>query len=378
MAQLDHLYDTVVKSGLPMERYGELIFSLGKEFADVGIDVMDAAGALGSFEEATTKGYMTMGLAMKMGRLAMNQQLTAGGFQGRVLTAAFAQDMWSKVDKDTRGELDRAAAKTYGKGVGFRDIDAYEASNLLANLESVSPGLYVKAMEGSFRKLMEIEKESGWGAAEQTAQAIGIPQWREFRKIGPTLAEGAVSPEKLREIMMTADERMLEASKKMLLAAGGMTTASELGEENAKLNQQWYSEWRALWTHITGLIVKALGGETLGDIAEGITAQTIGQTITGPATLPMIWALKQTGLWQEAVESPKVEESRKLREEWGISPEQLWKYERPGGLKEQGKPLEYREGELDLELMKGKGIQIKVLLVDTPTGETVGGTPLGQ
>ncbi|KKK75113.1 hypothetical protein LCGC14_2877000, partial [marine sediment metagenome] len=78
MTQLDHLYNTIVKSGLPMERYGNLIFDLGKQFADVGITAMDAAGAFGSFEEATTKGYMTMGLAMKMGRLAMNQQLTAG------------------------------------------------------------------------------------------------------------------------------------------------------------------------------------------------------------------------------------------------------------------------------------------------------------
>jgi len=247
---------------------------------------------------------MTMGLAMKMGRLAMNQQLTAGGFQGRVLTAAFAQDMWSKIDKDTRGELDRAAAKTYGKGVGFKDIDAYEASNLLANLESVSPGLYTRAMEGSFKRLMQIEKESGWGAAEQTAQAIGIPQWREFRKAW-TAEEGAPpSYEKLQEIMMTADERMLEASKKMLTASETGLTAAELAKMNADLNQQWYSDLKAFWTYAMGQIVETLGGETLGDIAEGITVQTLGQAVAGGATLPMLWALKQTGLWQEATKGP--------------------------------------------------------------------------
>jgi len=355
MTQLDYLYDTVVKSGLPMERYAGLIVELGTAFADVGIDVEDAGAALGSFEEATTKGYMTMGLAMKMGRLAMNQQLTAGGFQGRVLTAAFAQDMWSKVDKDTRGELDRAAAKTYGKGVGFKDIDAYEASNLLSNLESVSPGLYTRAMEGSFRKLMEIEKESGWGAAEQTAQAVGIPQWREFRKAW-TAEEGAPpSYEKLQEVMMTSDERMLEASKKMLTASETQTSAAELAAKNAELNQQWYSEWRAFWAHTTGLLVKALGGEVVGDIIETGFIHTYGQLIT-PAALPMAMLLKQTGLWEEATEGPGVEGSKEL------------------GTRDL--PVGSGKNQLDLELLKGKGVQISVEVVDIPAGEEVGGTTL--
>lgn len=376
MSQLDHLYDIVVKSGLPMERYGNLIFELGKQFADVGITIQDTAGALGSFEEATVKGYMTMGLAMKMGRLAMNQQLTAGGFQGRVLTAVFAQDMWSKVDKDTRGELDRAASKAYGKGVGFKDIDAYEASNLLSNLESVSPGLYTRAMEGSFHKLMQIEKESGWGAAEQTAQAIGIPQWREFRKAW-TAEEGAPpSYDKLQEIMMTADERMLEAAKTQLEAAEMGLTAAELAKENAELNQQWYSEFSAFWTNALGMIVEVLGGGT--DIFEGVQDIALGTLTAGAGNV-----LRKTDWWSDIAGqyqgvgawTPEAKESREKFAEstGGVTYEMLGEYAKPGGRMEQGLSM-LVPPTVNLEVAKGKFVNIKFEVVEGVEGEEVGGT----
>jgi len=383
MSQLDHLYDVIVKSGLPMERYGGLIFELGKQFADIGIDAMDAAGAVGAFEEATVKGHMTMGLAMKMGRLAMNQQLTAGGFQGRVLTAAFAQDMWSKVDKDTRGELDRAASQAYGKGTGFRDIDAYEASNLLANLETTSPGLYTRAMEGSFRKLMQIEKESGFGAAEQTAQAMGIPEWREFKRAW-TGAEGAPPTyEKLQEITMTSDERMLEASKKMLAASDGQMSAMELAKMNAELNQQWYNEFSAFWTHTLGLIVGGLGGgeEIFGAVQEGAMGMLAGPT--GYAATKL--GLQQSDLWGEITGkfnevgawSPEMQAQRKKFTEstGGITSEMLGEYARPGGRMDQGLSM-LVPPTVDLEIAKGKFVSIKFEVVEGLEGEEVGGTTL--
>ncbi|KKN18068.1 hypothetical protein LCGC14_0959460 [marine sediment metagenome] len=352
--QIDYLLNTIIESGLPMERYTGLIVELATQFADVGVTITDSARAFKLFEASVDSGAMTMGLQMKMINLATTQQLTAGGFQGRVITAAFAQDMSANMDPQTIAALDKAAGALYG-GKKFTDISAYEASNVLADRSVTSEGLYVKAMEGSYKKLMQIEKASGWGAAEQTAQAIGIPSWREFKKIGPELAAGgAITEEKLREIMMTEGDKMLEASKGMLTASDGMTDAMELAEDNARLNQQWYSEWRAFWAHTTGLIVEALGGETVGDVIETGFIATYGQLIAGPAALPMSWALKQTGLWKEATESSEMGKTQ--------------------AHKTPGTPLIPGEDELNVEVMEGKSVQIKVQLVDTPTGEKVGGT----
>ena len=373
--QIDGLLETIVKSGLPMERYGDLIFGLATQFADVGVTAMDSAHAFGIFEGAVNSGFMTMGLQMKMVNLAMTQQRTAGGFQGRMITAAFAQDMSDEMDPRTMKALDVAAGAMYG-GKKFTDISAYEASNVLANRDVTSQALYVKSMQGSYLKLMQIEKDIGLGGAEKAAEAMGIPSWQEFRQVGPSLAGGEITYEKLQELMMTDAERNLLASKGMLTASEGMTDAMKLAEENASLNQQWYSEFAAFWTNALGLVVQALGGGK--DIFEWIQEKSLDALSMGAGE-----TIRKTDWWQDISAqlmergeyAPEAQESRKkFKETMGISAEQYYEYTREGGLGDQGKPLEYREGELNLDLMKGKGIQIKVLLVDTLEGEEVGGT----
>lgn len=383
LAQLDNVYDIAVKSGLPMERYVDLIFNLGKEFADVGMKIDDAAASMAMFEEAVNQQRVTMGLAAKMGNLAMTQQLRAGGFQGRLLTAAFVQDMWDQMPGAVTDEINKVAKEK--RGMEFREMDAYEASNLLARMDVDRPGLYTQAMRGSYLKLMEIEKERGWGAAEQMATTMGFGEWREFRRAFAEAGPEGPTREQLQEVMMTADERQMAAAKKQLEAGEAQVTAAELAKTNAELNQQWYSEWAAFWNKALGTLLDALpeGEKIFEKVQEGTAWALTG----GGYGVFKYMGIQQSEAWTRILEkfhgfgehAPQFQEwQRGFKEEYGIPYERLQEYMAPGGAQERGEPLRVHEGEANVEVLKGKFANIRVEVVDSPTGEEVGGTKGGE
>jgi hypothetical protein len=368
MEQILKLNQIVLTSGLPMDRYRELIWELAKQFADVGIKATDAAAAMGIFDAAELKGTMTAGLKAKMGNLAMTQQLTAGGFQGRTLTAAFAQDMWGSMDKMTRAGLDKASKKDFGKG--YQELDVYDASNLLANLESVSPALYSKAMEGTFKKLMEIEKDSGWGAAEQTAQAVGIPSWREFKKAWEAEEAAPITPEKMKELMMTPEEKQLAAAKIMELAAKSQLLAAETAKANAQLNQQWYSDLMATWKTILGAITEVqFPGGPINPALEVQQSEVDARAKAafGEGNVPQVVTPSQ---WSD--------EAQTIGSYWkhalfdGGAQKKTGTLHGADNMQQTGQ----QESNYDIPVAEGKSINVKIQLVESPSRPRVGGTGL--
>jgi len=367
--QVESLLATIKQSGLPMERYGNMIFELAKTFATVGVTAISTADAFSVFENAVNKGFMTMELQSKMVNLAMGQQLTAGGFQGRVLTAAFAQEMSAEMDPTTIEKLDEITGAKYGAGKKFADISAYEASNVLSDRDQVSEGLYVKAMEGSYKKLLNVEKASGFGAAEQTAQAIGIPSWREFKKAGPALASGEMSFEDLQNILMTADERMFAAAEIMGEAASDQKDIAKFANEQADLNQQWYSDFAAFWTTALGFISETLGGgKKTFEFIQDVASMGMAPLARTDAMVDIMSRAHGSGKYsQESIASENLFKEK----HGGISTDALYKYftENPN----LERPM-YVDKSIDLEEAKGK-LQIDIRYEpDGPSPETAAGT----
>ncbi|KKL06059.1 hypothetical protein LCGC14_2599810, partial [marine sediment metagenome] len=221
-----------------------------------------------------------------------------------------------------------------------------------------------------------IEKDIGLGGAEKAAEAMGIPSWQEFRQVGPSLAGDEISYEKLQEMMMTEGDKMLEASKGMLTASEGMTDAMKLAEDNAKLNQQWYSDFAAFWTNALGLVVKALGGGK--DIFETIQEGALGVLTAGEGE-----EIRQTDRWQDIAAqlmergkyAPEVQESRRKFAEsgGGVTYEMLGEYTKPGGRMEQGLSMLIPPA-VELEIAQGKYVNITFTVTDGVAGEEVGGT----
>lgn len=371
-SQIENLLDTILKSGLPMERYSDLIVSLGTTFADVGIDIGDTGAILSIFSDRVNNSYMTMGLAVKMGQASLAQQTTSAGFQGRVLTAAFAQEMTSAMDPNTVKALDDAAKKVYGDDAKFGELSAYDASNVLADRDATSAPLYMKAMEGVYLKLMDIEKISGLGAAGQAAQAMGMPEWQEFRKAGPSLKKGELSYEEFQRMTMTADERMLEAANTMAGAANTHKEIAAHADNVADLNKQWYSDFAAFWTNALTTVVEVLGGGadifgTIQDIAGfGIPAAMTNETIGQLAD----WTYGTGAYSPEEIERKE----KFAAESGGITMAMLEEYAKSGGRMDTGLAMGVGP-DVDLEIARKKFVGITFYVHDGIGSQPVGGTP---
>jgi hypothetical protein len=250
------------------------------------------------------------------------------------------------------------------------ELDVYDASNLLANLESVSPALYSKAMEGTFKKLMEIEKDSGWGAAEQTAQAVGIPSWREFKKAWEAEEAAPITPEKMKELMMTPEEKQLAAAKIMELAAKSQLLAAETTKANAQLNQQWYSDLMATWKTILGAITEVqFPGGPINPALEVQQSEVDARAKAafGEGNVPQVVTPSQ---WSD--------EAQTIGSYWkhalfdGGAQKKTGTLHGADNMQQTGQ----QESNYDIPVAEGKSINVKIQLVESPSRPRVGGTGL--
>jgi len=371
LTQLEELYRVVQQSDVPMERYADGIVNLAKEFANIEVQISDAADAVGVFEDAVSQQRMTLGLAERMAGMAMAQQLRAGGFEQRTLTASFAQEQWENMPEAVRTALNVAAGgeQTAERGA-FTQMTGYEAGNLLAG---VNQELYMQTLRAPYMQLRQIEEESGWGAAEQVAQQIGFGEWREFRKA--FTETGEVDMDRLEELMMTPEEKEMEAARKQLEASLKQLEAADFAEKVAQGQKQWYSDFVAAWEKIKGTIFGVAetpaGKKGLETAAKYTAASFLGGPLIGGIQLlePLAEAV---GIGGEE-ERLREERAQAFREMYGVPAEAFREYQK-GGAFERGEPLRVPAGtDVDVELAE-QTLNIRVEIV--PKGEEIGGTKL--
>ena len=363
LTQLTGLYNVAIKSGLPIQMYTEMIWGLAKQFANVGITAKDTVGVLETFANAVNKQRITPGLAMKMGNLAMAQQLTAGGFQGKMLTAAFAQKSFGTLGTQTKAALNKAAANVYGQGKTFTNITAYQAANVLSNQQQVSSGTYVRAMGGVYNELKRIEGKSGYLAAEQVAQQMGIPEYREFRKAFEAVQKTGKMPsaKDIENAFSTANQ-----------------TAANLAATNAQLNQQWYSEWRAAMTEELGYLASIAGKNKKSPLSKKqMETTTIPLQSLVEESSNLYLRATHKGIYNPELHTEDIDKafSKAFAEaHGGVTPEMLNKYNEPRGAHEHGLPM-YVSPSVNVPLArKTLHLDIRATMTNNPSGEPVSGT----
>lgn len=228
------MIDTIMKIGIvskaadvPVDQFGNMIFDLAKEFVALGVDVADTTEAVGMFIDEMGKGAMTPAVGMAVTRNIMQQQLTAGGLQGRFMTAAFAGSEFENLGEGTQKLLNTRTQEKYGST--YKSTNMMQRAELLGSLDIAD---YARVMKGIYGFL----KTQGEVKAMAVAPSIaGGLEWSTLKEFFENLGEGEDIGEKFAKKLQEGHKMPEDTFR---------TAVDDFGKyikENAALQQEFYA-----------------------------------------------------------------------------------------------------------------------------------------
>lgn len=228
------IIDTIMKIGIvskaadvPVDQFGNMIFDLAKEFVALGVDVADTTEAVGMFIDEMGKGAITPAVGMAVTRNIMQQQLTAGGLQGRFMTAAFAGSEFENLGEGTQKLLNTRTQEKYGST--YKSTNMMQRAELLGSLDIAD---YARVMKGIYGFL----KTQGEVKAMAVAPSIaGGLEWSTLKEFFENLGEGEDIGEKFAKKLQEGHKMPEDTFR---------TAVDDFGKyikENAALQQEFYA-----------------------------------------------------------------------------------------------------------------------------------------
>ncbi len=166
LTTLEHIGQIANASNVDVDLFGNMIFDLAKEFVALGVDIEDATDAMTVFVDEMGKSTITPAVSMAIARNVFQQQKTAGGLQGRLMTAAFSAQVFDTLGEDVQGMLNTTAAELTGnKQATWQSLDVAQQAE---SLRTMDPGPYVEIQRGLYGWL----KQQGELVAMKTSQQV--------------------------------------------------------------------------------------------------------------------------------------------------------------------------------------------------------------
>jgi len=204
----EHLGQIAHESNVPIEMFCNMVFDLAKEFVALGVDVKDATDAITIFADEMGRSVITPAVGMAVMRNVFQQQRTAVGLQGRLMTAAFSAQVFDSLGEDVKDMLNITAVKMTGdKRATWESLDIAQQAEALRTME---PGPYVDVQKGLYEWL----KNQGELVAMATSRKVLGVEWSTAKKFWEEKEPGLApkeAAEKLREAQKTGTEQFTTA-----------------------------------------------------------------------------------------------------------------------------------------------------------------------
>ena len=186
----------------------DLVFNLGKQYALLGGNIDDALASTVNFADAIGKARLAPELAHSFTQLGLQEQATAGGLQGRFMTAAFIDRMWNKIPQLQEG-LNNASTKM-GFAGGWKTMPFMKKTELLGQT-----GDYLLYKRAQFEFLKDIASTRGEPVATAIAKDITGMEYKQldtiFTKLDSNLIDREKGATELRNLEKTDQDRFKDA-----------------------------------------------------------------------------------------------------------------------------------------------------------------------
>jgi len=228
---LTKIYTIALKSGAPIDMMADMIFKLGEQYIFLGGSAESATNAMIEVSDAIGRTKLPPALAQRFMQIGMEEQMTAGGLQGRFLTTTFASRMFGTFPQELQNTLNNAASKL--GYTGFQSMPFMRRAELMGNLP---PETYLETKRGELAFARNIAKTQGEPVATAITQQLSGMEFKQlddlFRKLDEGQATQAETVKQFTDSAKSAPEKMVMAQNELLGQA----------KDVAKQQQEFYSD----------------------------------------------------------------------------------------------------------------------------------------
>jgi len=223
---LTKVLSIAVKSGAPIDMMADMIFKLGQQYVFLGGSAEDAASAMMMVKDAIGKTKLPPALAQRFMQVGMEEQMTAGGLQGRFLTTTFASRLFGTFPQELQNVLNNAASKM--GYTGFQTMPFMRRAELMGTLP---PPLYLETKRAELNFARNIAQTQGEPVATAITQQLTGMEFKQFDDLIRKVDEGRVSQDeavKELEASKTTSDKATQATNELL---GYAKTVAEQDKE---------------------------------------------------------------------------------------------------------------------------------------------------
>jgi hypothetical protein len=247
--QLEQLAILATKSGAPVDQLGEMIFSLGENFAYLGMQVKDSQEMVAEFADAVGKKGMPAAVGMAIASQFASEFQTAAGVPNVGKTAWMVSQQFSKLPEPLQ--------KLVG-GQQFLEKDIYQQ---MEQLYKLSPAEYttLKATAG-YQQMKEIERTQGTVAARAATPELTAVEARTLQEYFEKATPGITTKEETAKAYEDLIKKMQDQIERTGVTSADVRDAidKEREELSSRLStiaerlQEWHSGISAAWEDVKG------------------------------------------------------------------------------------------------------------------------------
>lgn len=257
------------KSGAPIDMMMDMIYKLGEQYVFLGGSAKDAASAMTMVGDAIGKTKLPPALAQRFMQVGMEEQMTAGGLQGRFLTTTFASRLFGTFPQELQNALNNASTKM--GYTGFQTMPFMRKAELMGNL---SPETYLEVKRAGLSVARNIARTQGEPAATAITQQLTGLEFKQFDDLIRKVDEGKIDQKdamkQLVDASKTSPEKMTQAMNELL---GQAKTVADL-------NKEFYSDLKAGLKNLQAGFITLADAILYGEVGFRLTDQN-AQNITG-------------------------------------------------------------------------------------------------
>ena len=265
--ELENIITTAYESKVPIEQLVGEIFSLGEEFARVGITTKESTMLMGKFADAVGSSQLPMQMVIDFARQTMAELTTAGGVEKLFMAAHFTTEAIraGTLSEGTVDVLNKVSQKRFGEDF----VNLKNVGQKAGIFEAINVKEYGNVRGEVFKDLiLAIQSQTGgeFGMGGQIAKVLSTiltgQEWKGF--LPAASAERGGKADKFTDALAEGDELLISAKRKDFEIYAATV---------ARANKEWYAGIAAEYEKFSGqfmLLMSELTGRNMDMIGVAI------------------------------------------------------------------------------------------------------------